>query len=308
MTKQLWNRPASTSILGGSCAAVLSLIALVAAAQTPAGAPPQEFSNLPNTQLPSTPTDKAQTFYLFVLNDAAPGKEEEFNRWYDQQHAQDVLINPDYVNSQRYVAAEQQLVPGAQPPTKYLIEFKIVTKDIGTRLQHIHDNLRSGKTVMTNNGIGRGANAGGDLVYRAITDVMPAKGVKLNASGREPHAKYLLLEFSSATPGKERQFNDWYDKERATKIASLPGLKQWQRFEFNPVQLNAMRRLSIAEQYMTMYEIEPRSDTDLRRLQEGLRKLATQGVDCSGKIGAALTYRAHGPTLWGDEVKKKRGL
>jgi hypothetical protein len=60
--------------------------------------------------------------------------------------------------------AEQQLIPGAQPPTKYLIEFKIVTKDIGTRLQHIHDNLRSGKTAMADIGIAQGTNAGGDVV------------------------------------------------------------------------------------------------------------------------------------------------
>jgi hypothetical protein len=118
------------------------------------------------------------SYTLFVLNDPAPGAEIEFNRWYDQQHAQDVLINPTYLDSQRYAASAQQLRAGAVPPNKYAIRFTIDTDDIARSLGYIVQNLRSGRTVLTNS-IDRNSKRDGDFVYRAVTDVMSASAGRL---------------------------------------------------------------------------------------------------------------------------------
>jgi len=81
----------------------------------------------------------AQTYYLFVLNDPAPGLEDEFNRSYDQRHAQDVLIspliNPDHLDSQRDLVSKHQIRADAKIPNKYAIRFKLITRDIAKSLK-----------------------------------------------------------------------------------------------------------------------------------------------------------------------------
>lgn len=248
----------------------------------------------------------AETYYLFVLNDAAPGLEDEFNRWYDQQHAQDVLVNPDYLDSQRYVTSERQLRPGAKVPNKYAIKFRIVTQDIARSLQYIHENIRSGRTVPTNS-IARGAGTGGDFVYRAITDVRRGRARSAHGGDQDATTHYLYIVFSTAAAGKQQQFNDWYNEVHAPKVAQLDGVTRWQRFELSPIQLTP-RRISDVEQYMVMYDIEVQGAAMLDRLQQELGKLESEEPGDAGKIGASYTYRVFGPLLRGDDVKRERGL
>lgn len=253
----------------------------------------------------------AEKYYLFVLNDAAPGLEDEFNRWYDEQHAQDVLINPTYVDSQRYAANERQLRTGAKVPNKYAIRFTIITQDIAKSLEYIHGNIRARRTVPTNS-IATGQGAGGDFVYKAITDVKPGRAANAKSSPGGATTKYFYIVFSTATAGKERQFNDWYDNVHAAKVAALTGVKQWQRFELSPTQLSPkdalQRKIADATQYAAMYDIEVSDPAMFDRLQQELRALESNGPGDAGKIGASYTYRALGPLLLGDEVKKERGL
>jgi hypothetical protein len=65
---------------------------------------------------------------LLALVNAAPGREEEFNRWYDQEHLADVLAIPGFVSARRYQAASAQLT-GA-PAHGYLTLYEIETDDI----------------------------------------------------------------------------------------------------------------------------------------------------------------------------------
>lgn len=245
----------------------------------------------------------APVYYLFVLNDAAPGMEDEFNRWYDEQHAQDVLINPGYLDSQRYVANERQLSPGTRVPNKYAIKFSIVTQDISRSLEYIHENIRSGKTLPTKS-IARGSGTGGDFVYKAITDVMRGRAA---SGGSSAPTKYLYMAFSTAAAGKQHQFNEWYNNVHAPKVAALTGVRQWQRFELSSVQLTP-RRISDVEPYMAMYDIEVNEPAALERLQQQMKVLEKDVPGNAGRIGASYTYRAIGPLLSGEEVKKQRGV
>lgn len=247
-----------------------------------------------------------ETYYLFVLNEAAPGLEDEFNRWYDQQHAQDVLVNPGYLDSQRYVASERQLRTAAKVPNKYAIKFRIVTQDIARSLEYIHENIRSRRTVPTKS-IASGPGAGGDFVYKAVTDVMRGRAAGAEGSSKGAPTKYLYIVFSAAAAGKQQQFNDWYNNVHAPKMAALAGVTQWQRFELSAVQLTP-RRIPDVEQYMVMYDIEVGDSAMLDRLQQQIKALEKEGPGAAGKIGASYTYRALGPLLSGDDVKRERGL
>lgn len=54
-------------------------------------------------------------FTYLVLTNAVPWREEEFNRWYTEQHLPDVLRVPGVVSAQRFSRTEQQRKAGPHP-------------------------------------------------------------------------------------------------------------------------------------------------------------------------------------------------
>ncbi|MDB6100827.1 MAG: hypothetical protein JWO52_826 [Gammaproteobacteria bacterium] len=64
--------------------------------------------------------------YCFVVvTDALPGREEEFNAWYDQVHLADVLRIPGFVAAQRFKLAQAE----GSLPGRYLALYEIETGD-----------------------------------------------------------------------------------------------------------------------------------------------------------------------------------
>ena len=43
-----------------------------------------------------------KTYYYLVLTRAAPGKEDEFHKWYDEQHLPDCMKVPGVVSAKRF--------------------------------------------------------------------------------------------------------------------------------------------------------------------------------------------------------------
>jgi hypothetical protein len=69
---------------------------------------------------------------MFVFSNAVAGKEDAFNKWYDEQHVGDVLDVPGVVAAQRYDLAPMKLPEGddlpAQlppPPHRYLAVYEL---------------------------------------------------------------------------------------------------------------------------------------------------------------------------------------
>jgi hypothetical protein len=69
------------------------------------------------------------TRYTFVvLTNAVEGKDDEFNRWYTNEHLKDVLELPGFVGAQRF-----RFVPyreGASAPHRYLALYDVETDDL----------------------------------------------------------------------------------------------------------------------------------------------------------------------------------
>ncbi len=64
-------------------------------------------------------------FTYVVLTDPVPGKEDEYNQWYDQQHLPDVLAIDGIESAQRY-----RLVDGQKGvPHRYLALYHLDTDD-----------------------------------------------------------------------------------------------------------------------------------------------------------------------------------
>ncbi len=65
------------------------------------------------------------TYKYVVLTDPVPGKEDEYNKWYDEQHLPDVLAVDGIESAQRF-----RLVDGQKGvPHRYLALYHLRTDD-----------------------------------------------------------------------------------------------------------------------------------------------------------------------------------
>jgi hypothetical protein len=86
----------------------------------------------------------AQYFFV-VFTDAVPGKEAEFNAWYDAQHLADVLRVPGFVAAQRFKLAQ----PQSDLPARYLALYEIETDDPQAALADLTSRSGTAQMVMS---------------------------------------------------------------------------------------------------------------------------------------------------------------
>ena len=74
------------------------------------------------------------THYKFVvLSNPLPGREDDYNRWYDGDHLRQILAIKGMESAQRFrLAAEPGAQPRSDPPYGYLTLYEISTDDIGS--------------------------------------------------------------------------------------------------------------------------------------------------------------------------------
>jgi hypothetical protein len=264
----------------------------------------------------------AETYYMYVLNEPEPGREAEYNDWYSNRHAPDVVSIPGFVSAQRYVASEHQFRPDAKPPVKYMIEFKIITDDLAAVMGEVNRRIRDGVTVI-DPVIGKAPPSGsGGGTYKVITDMVAGKGGDVPNATKGSRTHYIQVVYSTATPGKEKEFVDWYTKVHAPSVAATPGFQQWQLMQASPVAMggrgpgpngagpnaagpNADTAPGI--NYMVKFDIES-SDIQavFARYMQDARASKLPDLGDAGKIGAGYTYRTIGPLISGEAVRKDR--
>ncbi len=76
--------------------------------------------------------------YTFLaLTNPVPGKEDEFNEWYDKHHVPDVINVPGFVSGQRFKLADAQFGGEASRQYKYLALYEIETDDIAATIKEL---------------------------------------------------------------------------------------------------------------------------------------------------------------------------
>lgn len=76
-------------------------------------------------------------YRMIVLSNPVPGREAEFNEWYDRQHIPDLLNVPGFVAAQRFRLSETQLRDGSQP-LRYLAVWEIETEDLSAVFRELN--------------------------------------------------------------------------------------------------------------------------------------------------------------------------
>jgi hypothetical protein len=61
---------------------------------------------------------------MLVFTNAAEGRDDEFNRWYDEVHLVEVLALPEFVSAERYKLADAQMFPDQSHRYLAIYEYK----------------------------------------------------------------------------------------------------------------------------------------------------------------------------------------
>ena len=242
---------------------------------------------------------KVETYYYFVFADAVEGQETEFNRWYDHQHAPDVVAVPGFVTAQRYVAADSQL-RNSPLPSKYLVFYKVVTDDLAAVQAEVSRRLATKMTVMSPTFKGASNSPGG--YYKVISPMIPHQGNQPPV-GKGKVETYYQFVFSNPTAGtSEADFNTWYEKTHAVEVVSSPRWIEAQRGQLmNP----RVRPGQTTYNYMIAFKIVT---DDLPATWEAYRKRSTTAPMTKGPLGenVGYTFKELGPLHYGDQVRAER--
>ena len=164
-----------------------------------------------------------QTYYFYVFSNPVAGHEDEYNKWYDQRHAADVVSIPGFVSAQRYVKSDTPFfrVVDVQVP-QYLIIYKMVTADVEAVFAEVERRLKSGETYMSPAHYDRKTSQ--NYVYKPL-------GPELTGPGGEPRSAkpgskqdYIQLVFAAMVEGKEAEFNVFYNQHHAPEVVAIPRL------------------------------------------------------------------------------------
>jgi hypothetical protein len=246
------------------------------------------------------PQQQLQTYYLFVFSNPAAGMEVQYNKWYDEQHAPDVVSVPDFVTAQRFEFAEQQMRPGSPSLPKYLVLYKIVTNDLKVVYSEVSRRISAGETKMSD------AVDQKSFLNRTYRVIRPELSSNANLTGKAASGKkqvYCQFVFGEAKAGQDKEFNDWYDHHHAQDILSVPGFIWGQRMKLNDVQMSSD---VVAQTYLMMFRIET---GDLAATLEDFKAQAHKMSDSPAFDGArtfGYTYKAIGRQLDGDKVRASR--
>lgn len=238
-----------------------------------------------------------QTYFFLVFNNPVAGKEDEYNQWYNEQHAPDVVSIPGFVSAQRFVYNDVQLREVALKKPKYLVLYEIVTNDLPAVIAEVKHRLKTGQTRVSAT---LDQNSGQMYIYRAFRPVVP--GAKGQPADAKPGAMqtYYQVVFGDAVTGKDDEFNTWYDNDHAPNMVAAPGFVFAQRAIINDVQ---MEPISNPSRYLAIFKIET---TDL----PAVFRYKNHGTEPPPAFDRArtfgYTYRAIGPVLHGDEVRAAR--
>ena len=85
--------------------------------------------------------------YVMVVPSAAkPGREDDYNEWYDSRHIHDICAIPGVISGRRFTAEAASPNP---TPAKYMAIYEIETDDITSVLAGMGQRAAAGEMPMT---------------------------------------------------------------------------------------------------------------------------------------------------------------
>jgi hypothetical protein len=100
-------------------------------------------------------------------------------------------------------------------------------------------------------------------------------------------AKYTFVVLTNPTPGKEAEFNEWYNKVHIPDVLNVPGFVAAQRFKLADAQFGDSER---DHRYLALYEID--SDDVQACLNELQKRVGSADMEISDAIDMKDVFAA----------------
>jgi hypothetical protein len=239
----------------------------------------------------------AETYYFFVFSNPVAGHENEYNKWYDEQHAPDVVAVPGFVTAQRFVKNELPLyrLVDLQVP-KYLVIYKIVTDDVNAVFDEVSRRLKTRETIISPT---FDQKTSVSYVYRTFRPEIKGVGGEPDGAKPGPKQTYYQVVFTAMVEGKESEFNLFYDNHHAPELAAIPGFVSAQRMILARPSNSAIP----ATKYLALFKVET---SDIAAVKQAATRPGTSSPAFDTKATRGYTFRAIGPVIEGDKVRAAR--
>lgn len=188
---------------------------------------------------------------LLAKMDPPPDHENEWNNWYSNRHCADRLSLPGFLSGRRFTKIEgvpRQTFIGGE--AKYLALYDL--QNIGALNSEPYRKLRETESK-------RGPDSFDVQVFKlpkfargAYKQIFP-----VNESYTVPRSQYLFAVGHEVPPGKEDEFNVWYNTEHIPALMQVPGFLTVRRFVLEKsIVLPLVERGGTLPQYLTLYDIK----------------------------------------------------
>ena len=211
--------------------------------------------------------NKRGTGLLTVWADVPADKEDDFNRWYNEEHLAELLSIPGVLNAARYEAVKS----GPKHLACYELESPAVVESDAFKNRPISDwSKRASPTVIATNLI--------NPVYEMIRPAALTPDI-----AQADMAPVLQIGRMDIPPEHEDEWNDWYNNIYTTNYEKVPGCIRARRWK-------AVRGET---KYAVVYELEN------EKVSESAEWLTQQNIDPSNATMRSLMRHAPGsPGIW----------
>ena len=172
---------------------------------------------------------RSGTVYV-ATTEPEPEWEDEFNRWYDEEHLPGLLGVPGYLSGRRYLAVDGE--------PKYMAFYEIESIDAYRSPEHD----RAAKTAWTDR---LWPHIKAQLAF--YQQIFPEQGLLRGAAWADGAAEEggLMVMRLDVAPQDEPELVDWYTQEHLAALCGVPGV----------IGARLFRATESGPKYMAMYHL-----------------------------------------------------
>jgi hypothetical protein len=103
--------------------------------------------------------------------------------------------------------------------------------------------------------------------------------------------KFVQIVFSNPLPGRDDEFNEWYDNVHIPELLAVPGMLSAQRYDLRDAAIYHMEGGSAPEhRYALIYEMEGDVDAIMSEIQQGVADGKINMADCLDMSSWRLSF------------------
>jgi hypothetical protein len=151
---------------------------------------------------------------MLSLANPQPGREQEYQDWYANQHLGDLIKVPSVLEAKLHKVTDH-----APSRWRHAAIYQLAG-DAQTALAEIMDYGKAGKIEPST------ASDPGDRIMGLATPISERVGGPANPDN------VVLVVFSNPHPGQDDEYNRWYTDEHLADVLAVPGFVAAQRYSF----------------------------------------------------------------------------